>query len=318
MNARVLTLVCCAVACGAVLLFVSSPAAQNAPGASGATATAKPQNEADIAAIRAADERLVKAYNAGKAEEVAALFHPQAEFTDEEGNTYQGRAAIQELLGKYFAKFPGVKLTVAVDSIRLMGPVAIEDGVRTTVSKDETAGAHVLYTAVRTKVGNEWLIVSLQDAADVANLTPHDFLEPLAFLVGDWVNEGNDAVVRISYQWSEDQNFLLGNYHVTRGGQVVMHSTQRIGWDPLAGKVRSWMFDSDGGYGEGQWTQVDGSWVVKSTAVLPDGQTGSATVTMTPEGKDRFVLKGTDRFAGDDRADDFEHVITRQPPKPAK
>lgn len=318
MNARVLTLVCCAVACGAVLLFVSSPAAQNAPGGPAATATAKPQNETDIAAIRAADERLVKAYNAGRAEDVAALFHPQAEFTDEEGNTYQGRAAIQELLGKYFTKFPGVKLTVAVDSIRVMGPVAIEDGVRTTVTKDETAGAHILYTAVRTKVGNEWLIVSLQDAADDSGLTPHDLLEPLGFLVGDWVNEGNDAVVRISYQWSEDKNFLLGNYHVTRGGQVVMHSTQRIGWDPLAGKVRSWMFDSDGGYGEGHWTKVGDSWVVKSTAVLPDGQTGSATVTMTPEGKDRFVLRGTDRFAGDDRADDFEHVITRQPPKPAK
>lgn len=316
MNARVFRLFCCALACGALLLLVSSPAAQNTQAPPSAPATAP--NDADVTAIRQADERLVKAYNAGKAEDVAALFHPQAEFTDEEGVTYRGRAAIQELLTKYFVKFPGVKLTVQVDSIRVTGPVAIEEGVRSTVTKDESAGAHVVYTAVRTKVGNDWLIVSLQDAADDSGLTPHDLLEPLAFLVGDWVNEGNDAVVKISYRWSEDQNFLLGDYHVTRGGEVVMHSTQRIGWDPLTGKVRSWMFDSDGGFGEGHWTHVDGSWVVKSTAVLPDGQTGSATIRMTSQGKDRFVLKGSDRFAGDERADDFEHVIARQPPKPAK
>ncbi len=316
MNARVTALICCALACG-LFLFVSS-AAQNAPSPKTAPATPKTTVDVDIAAIHAADERLVKAYNAGKADEVAALFHSQAEFIDEQGVTYQGRTAIQELLTKYFAKFPGVKLTVAVDSIRVTGPVAIEEGVRSTVTKDESTGARVRYTAVRTKVGNDWLIVSLQDAADDSGLTPHDLLEPLSFLVGEWVNEGSDAVVKISYRWSEDRNFLLGDYHVTRGGEVVMHSTQRIGWDPLAGKVRSWMFDSDGGFGEGHWTHVDGAWVVKSTAVLPDGQTGSATVTMTPQGKDRFVLKGTDRFAGDERADNFEHIISRQPPKPAK
>jgi uncharacterized protein (TIGR02246 family) len=317
MNVRMFILFCGALACGTVLLFVSSPAAQNAPAAPSAPAAAS-DNDADVAAIRTADERLVKAYNSGKAEDVAALFHPQAEFIDEEGVNYKGRPAIQELLTKYFAKFPGVKLTLHIDSIRVTGPVAIEEGVRTTVTKDETAGAHVVYTAVRTKVGNEWLIVSLQDAPDESGLTPHDLLEPLSFLVGDWVNEGNDAVVKISYRWTEDQNFLIGDYHVTRGGEVVMHSQQRIGWDPLAGKVRSWMFDSDGGFGEGQWAHVDGVWVVKSTAVLPDGQTGSATITMTPQGKDRFVIKGTDRFAGNERSRDFEHIVSRQPPKPTK
>ena len=50
----------------------------------------------------------------------------------------------------------------------------------------------------------------------------------------------------------------------------------------------------------------------------PDGQTGSATVTVSPQGQDRYVLRGTDRFAGDERADDFEHVVTRRPPQPAK
>jgi hypothetical protein len=124
--------------------------------------------------------------------------------------------------------------------------------------------------------------------------------------------------VKITYRWSEDHNFLLGDFHVTRGGSTVMQSAQRIGFDPLAGKVRSWMFDSDGGFGEGHWTQVEDMWVIKSTAVLPDGTTGSATVSLVPISKDRYTLKGTDRIAGDERAEDFEYVVSRKPPTPGK
>jgi len=282
------------------------------------TTPAAAQNDAETAPIRAADEQLVKAFNAGKVDELAAMFLPQAELIDDDGNEYRGQAAIKELLTKYFAKFPGAKLSLSVDSIRVMGPVAIEDGTRIMATKDDTGRAVVRYTAVLAKSGNNWQIASLRESPDDSDLTAHDLLQPLAWLVGEWVNEGNDAAVKITYRWSEDKNFMLGDFHVTRGGSVVMQSTQRIGWDPLAGKVRSWMFDSDGGFGEGQWTLVDDSWVIKSTAVLPDGQTGSATVTVTPQGKDRYTLKGTDRIAGDQRDDDFQYVVTRKPPMPTK
>jgi len=283
-----------------------------------AVATAAAQNDADTAAIRAANEQLVKAFNSGQAAELAAMFHPQGELIDEQGLVYQGQAAIKDLLTKYFAKFSGAKLTLAVDSLRIIGPVAFEEGTRTTTTKDETGVAQVRYRIVRAKTASGWPIISLRDSASDADLTPHDRLEPLAWLVGEWVNEGNDAAVRITYRWSDDKNFLLGDFHVGRAGSTIMQSTQRIGWDPLAGKVRSWLFDSDGGYGEAHWTNVNGAWIVKSTAVLPDGQTGSATVTMTPQNKDRYVLKGTDRISGDERADDFEFTVSRRPPTPAR
>src|SRR5690348_3137886 len=110
------------------------------------------QNAADMAAIKAANERLVKAFNANKADEVAALFHAQGEFEDEEGVVYTGQAAIKDLLTKFFEKFPGVKLQAQVDSIRVIGPVAFEDGRRSTVTKDEKESAVVSYTLVRAKV----------------------------------------------------------------------------------------------------------------------------------------------------------------------
>jgi uncharacterized protein (TIGR02246 family) len=276
------------------------------------------QNDPEAAAIRASEEQLVKLFNAGKADELAAMFLPKGELVDEQGIVYAGQPAIKDLLTKFFAKYPGAKLTLNIDSIRVIGPVAFEEGTRLTATKDDASASQVRFEVVRAKTPAGWQIASLRDFADDPDLTPHERLEPLAWLVGDWVNEGNDAAVRISYHWSDDKNFLLGDFQVGKQGSTVMQSTQRIGWDPLAGKVRSWLFDSDGGFGEGHWTEVDGTWVIKSSAVLPDGQTGSATVTMTPKGKDRYILKGTDRIAGDDREEDFEFVVSRRPPMPTK
>jgi hypothetical protein len=60
--------------------LAQSPAPQASP---------QPVNHPDVAAIRAADERLVAAFNAGKADQLALLFHPEAEFIDEEGPRFR-------------------------------------------------------------------------------------------------------------------------------------------------------------------------------------------------------------------------------------
>ena len=109
---------------------------------------------------------------------------------------------------------------------------------------------------------------------DDDSLSPHDRLKPLAWLVGDWVDEGSDAVVQIACKWSDDTNYLLVDFNAKIQGKPALKSSQRIGWDPLTQKVKSWVFDSDGGHGEGLWSQVENRWVIKSTAVMPDGQTG--------------------------------------------
>src|SRR5438105_10043590 len=85
-------------------------------------------DDAETALIRASDEQLVKAFNAGQADELAAMFLPKGELIDEHGQAYQGQREIKDLHATYFAKFPGAKLTLVIDSIRLVGPVAIEEG----------------------------------------------------------------------------------------------------------------------------------------------------------------------------------------------
>ena len=61
----------------------------------------------------------------------------------------------------------------------------------------------------------------------------------------------------------------------------MMTVNQRIGWDPLTKQIKSWVFDSEGGYGDALWTRKGNQWVIKSTGVLPDGRTASATHVLT-------------------------------------
>ena len=132
------------------------------------------------------------------------------------------------------------------------------------------------------------------------------------------VREDAEAAISISCQWDKGGNFLVADFLAKVQGQTVMESKQRIGWDPVAKGIRSWVFDADGGYGQGRWTEVDGKWIVKSSAVLPDGTTGSATIYLEPINEDRYVMKGFDRIAGDSALPDFEATVVRKMPEPAK
>ena len=273
----------------------------------------------DEQAVRQVTQNLVKAFNAGDAEKAAALFFSGADLTDDAGNVHKGAAAIKDVLGRFFEKFPGATSTMTPDSVWMVSPgLAIEEGRRVVSTKDDKPTAAMRYTLVMMKQQGEWKITSGREVEDDDSLSPHDRLKPLGWLVGDWVDEGSDAVVQISCKWSEDKNYLLVDFNAKIQGKPALKSKQRIGWDPLTQKVKSWVFDSDGGYGEGLWSQVGNRWVIKSTAVMPDGQTGSATIALEPQDKDSYLMKGSDRIRGKTAEPDFELKIVRRPPAPGK
>jgi uncharacterized protein (TIGR02246 family) len=309
-------------------MFSASVSAQSAP-ASAQSAPASAQ--AAPASAQAAQEapgtaevqknllNLVSAFNSEKVDDCAAMFLPEGELIDEQGTVYKGQDAIKDLFKNFFAKFPGTQMEVLVDSIRLVGPVAIQEGTRFTSSKDGS-NASVRFVTVLSKTDKGWKIASIRDFADgsASAVSPGELLKPLDWLIGDWINEGTDARVKISYKWSEDNNFIAGDIVVHKNDQSVMKSSQRIGWDPRLGKPRSWTFDSDGGFAEATWTDTEAGWVVQSTAVTPDGLTGSANVTITIGQNGRYVMSGKNRLIGNSQEPDYEITVVKKPPTVGK
>jgi uncharacterized protein (TIGR02246 family) len=271
------------------------------------------ENQELQAEIIAASDVMSESFNAGNAEKIVAMFLTNGELIDEEGTVYQGHSEIKALLDQFFEKFSAARVNVEIESIREVGPVVIEEGTRTTTRED--AASQVQYTRVWTKAEQGWRVVSLRDYPEEILPTPGEMLQPLEWLVGDWLNEGADARVKINYRWSEDENYLLGEFQILEAGKVVAKTSQRIAWDPLLAKPRSWLFDSDGGFSEAVWTLLDdGRWLLRSSAIQPDGSTGSATVTISQSGEDRFIYAGSSRLVGDLLEDDFELTVVRQPP----
>jgi uncharacterized protein (TIGR02246 family) len=284
----------------------------------GTALAADGQDDPAIEAVRKSAEQVVQTFNAGKADQVAATFLPKGELIDEEGTVYQGQQEIKDLLQAFFKQFPGAKLAMDIESIRLVGPVAIDEGTRTMTTADGVEKSRFRYIAIWAKTEKGWQLASMRDFADDPEPTANDHLQPIAWLVGDWVNEGADGKVAISYRWSDDKNFLLGDYQMTSADGSPRKSTQRIGWDPSIGRIRSWLFDTDGGFAEGAWTVVDDGIVIKSASVNPDGTTATATMNVTTLDKDHFKIEGTDRVVGDILEDDFEITVTRRPPAASK
>jgi hypothetical protein len=108
------------------------------------------------------------------------------------------------------------------------------------------------------------------------------------------------------------------DFTIQQRGEHAMSGTQRIGWDPRTGQLKSWEFDSEGGNGESLWARLGNRWTVKATGVLQDGRTATATHIITHESNDSCRWRTVDRTIGASAVPDVvEFVMVRKPPKPS-
>lgn len=298
------------------LLFagVGPAGAQNEPNSP--KPAAAPAVSADEAAIRALDDQFVRDYDRADGKALAALFTDDAEVTEADGTRYQGRDLVEKGFADTFAAARGATITLEVESIRFVSrDVAREEG-RSVVRPKAGSPVASYYTVLYVKKDGRWRISSVREEDDPA-VRPHDRLKDLEWMLGDWVDEGPDSVVKVNCRWSEDENFLIRTFAVTKRGKPAMTVTQRVGWDPLARQFRSWEFDSAGGYGEGKWGRDGDRWVVKQSGVRPEGTTASATNILTRERPDLVRWRSVDRVVGETPVpDDPGYVLVRVPPKP--
>lgn len=241
----------------------------------------KPAKGADREADKQAIEQLIKqgiqAFDNRDAEALAALWTAEGEYVRNGGEPIRGRAEIQKGYAEFFKTLKGKsKLEVQMNGLRFTSAVtAVSDVIlRLKNEEGEVAGSSWRTTSL-VKEGGQWKMATVHEldrdvGADVS-------LGELDWLIGAWHVADKGREVTTAYEWNENKTFIRGKYTVKEGDKVVESGTQMIGKDNAAGALHSWVFQSDGGFGDGLWTRDGKKWSVNFYGVTPEGRELSAT-----------------------------------------
>lgn len=248
-----------------------------------AAPVAAQSSDSTEAAIRAAIGTYVSAYNAGDVEGVLGHWADDAEYLLSTGERVQGREALRAVFAEALAEENRATIEVLDPHIRVLSDtVATEEGAARITRPGEEV-EETSYLAIYVKQGDAWKLTTVRETevAPVALSPAGEQLQQLAWLVGSWVDQSEASTVKSSVRWSGNQAFLVYSFQAEAPGLAPLEGTQVIGWDPVREVIHSWMFDSDGGFGEGDWLNDNDRWVVSFRQTLPDGRQATATNVYT-------------------------------------
>jgi uncharacterized protein (TIGR02246 family) len=265
------------------------------------------------------NEAFRTAFDAGDAKALAATFTTDAELDDETGTRVRGREAIAAHFATGFQSSPKATIKIETESIRSLGTgLAIEEGTSTLTLASGVTEEPSRYEAIYARVDGRWLQARVREYQSL-EISPHEHLMTLEWLLGEWVDEGPNGLVHSSCKWSEDGNFLLRDLHVLIQGQKAMTITQRIGWNPASTEIKAWVFDSGGGHGEQTWVpRGENGWMIKTDATSPDGKRATSTNLLTRTGKDSASWVSSDRTLGGQVLESNEELTLVRRPAPPK
>ncbi len=256
-------------------------------------------------ALKKRAEAFAASFEKGDAKALAGFWTADGDYIDQAGHKLKGREAIEKAFEKQFAVAKGAKVIIRTESLRFVkDDLAIEDGTTELVYAGDAPPTTARYTAIHVKQDGEWYLASVRDAIYVPP-SNHDNLRELAWLEGDWVDEAEKGeLTKASYSWAENDNFLVSSFATTLKDVPVGGGTQWIGWDGAAKHIRSWSFNSNGGFAEGAWSRDGDKWTIKVSATPRDGKKASATVLITKVDGDHLKWQSTKRMIDGEAAPD--------------
>ena len=285
-------------ACGATTLYAQTP-----------SSTADQQT---ISEIQQAAAEFTKSFNSHDPQAVAAHFTENGDYINAAGERIIGRASIAKQHETFFADNPEATIHVAIDSIRVFGDTAIEDGRAVIGPFPEGAPAFSKYTVIHVKQNGKWLMASVRDTRIE---TPMDdlHLHDLDWLVGSWHAERDNVRLDVKCRWMTGRRFLVRTFNLRDGDKVTQSGMQIIGWDPLSQHISSWLFDSTGGHAVGVWRPSESGWAVESHGVTRAGVLTNSVNSFRRVDENSLAWKSVNRTLGGTSIPDIEEVVvTRQ------
>ena len=254
----------------------------------------------DRAAIAAVTKQFLDAFNERDAKTLASTFLEDGQIITEDGEVIEGRAAIEAEFADAFENPDRAKMEIEPALLKfLTADVAVEEGLSWIILAPGEPAEVGRYTVNYVKKDGKWLHAYVRDHTIEQPPAHNEHLKPLEWMIGDWVSEGSDAIVKTKCDWVDDGRYLMRTYRVERDGKETMKGTERVGWDPLTKRIRSWIFDSAGGFGETTWIQTgERSWTLQATGVSNEGVAATLTRVVTQLDPHRILWSQKDMIVG--------------------
>ena len=265
---------------------------------------------ADKAAIEEAIESYTAAFNTQDATALAAHWGPEAVYVNPlSGVQVEGRDAIAKEFERILGEMKNTKLAVDVESIRFISPgVAVENGVAKLASADGEP-EESRYTAIHVKRDGKWLLDRVTEEEVPVVLSHYEQLKDLEWMIGSWVDADDQARIDTTCQWTRNKNFITRSFTVSIRDRIDMAGMQIIGWDPASKQIRSWVFDSDGGFAEGRWTKQDNRWSINTSGTTPEGLKSTSVNVITYVDDNQFQWQSVSRMVDGALQPNIDEVV---------
>ena len=237
----------------------------------------------------------------GDADAIRSAWTADGDVVDGWGNRFEAQAS-GVLTGSPTAG-PRPEFHVSETRLRLISAdVALEDGSVDVTLPGMTTPIEGWFSAIWVRRGDAWKLAGLRESERPVS-TDGSMLNDLEWMVGDWslVAEAENqkapaAAADMSVRWDAGRSFLIREARIPNltGGDdspQMIDVHQRIGWDPIVRRIRSWSFASDGSRGEATWFRDGDSWVALLTTILPDGRQRTSVNIYSYDGKERCVWR---------------------------
>lgn len=265
-------------ACVALAILVT-------PGAVYSQPTTPAERETD--AVRAASKEFQQCVRRADADALRKLCTTDGQYIDATGQVTKAGEMINRFAALPPSNDNAPEQAASEQTLRFLTPdVAMESKVDNTNAADGGLLNRRL-TAIWVKREGKWLLDSLHE--HVGEATPfNEHLKALDWLLGEWVGTTDDASILVSSHWSGGGNYIVREFVFARDRGEVVNATQRIGWDPVAKRIKSWTFDSQGGTGEEIWRHEGQRWIVDTSDVSPDGKQGKTSSVYIPVDENNY------------------------------
>lgn len=245
------------------------------------------------------DERLkafTEAFSSGKIKDIAPLLTQDASFTNPvTGETIDGKEAIAKYLEEKYQTLQGKKVVLGETKIDFPEPdYAVVTGALQIFDKDNLIEKKARKLEL-VKEDGKWYLDTIREVDVEAPPAPPEELTTLNWLIGNWKDADEDVDITFSTHWDKHKNFIIQRFNTKIYDVEELEGMQIIGWDPNENKIRSWIFDSDGGFGSGTWSKDGNSWNIDVKYTLSDGRQASSVNIYTPGDANSYTYSSIGR-----------------------